>query len=247
MENSVVVCGQLDLKVVSEFLETTPPTHTQHCTNHHTNNVIDDSDTGLRHRHRPTTHHHRPNPPLIWGHSPPLGLPPLPLCPLPPPSLTEASLHLRLNLHHFRLNYTLLLLVAVLLSLLGHPLSLFVAFLTDLLWLYLYLFRDDELVVFNYTLDDRFVFVGLIVVTLFALILTGVWVNVLLALLIGGAVIGLHAALRIPEDFDDQESPFGALLGVVDSPRGSYSRVYGVTRALRMVFRYVDWVLIRKC
>ncbi|KAK2975547.1 hypothetical protein RJ640_011546 [Escallonia rubra] len=142
-----------------------------------------------------------------------------------PTSLTEASLHLRLNLHHFRLNYALLLLAAVLLSLLGHPLSLFVALLTVLLWLFLYLFRNDDLVVFNYTLDDRVVFVGLIVVTLFALILTGVWVNLGLALLIGGGVIGCHAALRIPEDFDDQESPFGALLGVVDSPRGSYSRV----------------------
>ena len=74
-------------------------------------------------------------------------------------------------------------------------------------------------------MDDRVVLAGLGVVTIVSLILTHVWLNVFVSLVIGSFLVCLHGAFRASDNLDDQETPYGALLSVVDSPRGSYSLV----------------------
>lgn len=61
------------------------------------------------------------------------------------------------------------------------------------------------------------------VVTVVALLLTRVWVNVVASIAIGVAVVCLHALFRGTEDLvtDDQDSPYGTLLS--DDPQGNYT------------------------
>ncbi|XP_073056753.1 PRA1 family protein D-like [Primulina eburnea] len=141
-----------------------------------------------------------------------------------PISLSESSYRLTQNLGFFLPNYALLILAIFLLALITHPLNLILFLCIFAAWTYLVFFRDEPLTLLEYDIDQKIVVGFLAVLTLGALFWTKAWLSLFLALIIGALVIFFHAILRAPED-SLEDSPYGSLLNVVDSPRGQYASV----------------------
>ncbi|KAK4755490.1 hypothetical protein SAY87_009247 [Trapa incisa] len=138
-----------------------------------------------------------------------------------PYGFADAMSRMRKNLNHFRVNYTMIMLAILFLSLLWHPVSLIIFIVVFVAWYFLYFSREETLVVLNYSVDDRIVIVGLSLVTIIALLLTGVGLNVLVSLLIVVVIVGLHAAFRNSENLyvDEESANEGGLFSIVgDQP-----------------------------
>ncbi|XP_031496449.1 PRA1 family protein B4 [Nymphaea colorata] len=139
-----------------------------------------------------------------------------------PDSLAEATARVRKNWTYFRVNYLILLSTVLTISLVSHPVSLFVLILLLSGWLFLYLFRSEPLVLFNRTFSDREVLGIMILLTIIVVFLTSVGSLIISALMFGLAIVCAHAAFRVPEDLflDEQESAGGFLsfLGGVPNP-----------------------------
>lgn len=126
-----------------------------------------------------------------------------------PPTLGEAYLRLRSNLIYFAMNYAIIILVIVFLSLLWHPISLIVFIVTMIAWIFFYFLKDEPLVLFGREITDSIILTVLAVVTLVLLLLTNATANILVSLLIGVVAVAAHAALRKAEEMYLEEEAAG--------------------------------------
>lgn len=124
-----------------------------------------------------------------------------------PSSFSHSLTRARTNLIYFRANYAIVILLVLFLSLLWHPISLIVFIIIMAAWLFLYFLRDEPLAVFGRTVDDRLVLIVMAALTVMLLLLTHATVNILVALLIGSALVVAHAAVRKTDNlFMDEET-----------------------------------------
>ncbi|KAL3824437.1 hypothetical protein ACJIZ3_020466 [Penstemon smallii] len=129
-----------------------------------------------------------------------------------PKGFHDAVARVKTNVAYFRMNYALVVLLILFLSLLWHPISLLVFIAMMAVWLFLYFFRDEPLVVFRRTISDRTVVIVLSVLTIFVLLLTHATINIVVAVLTGVVVVVIHAAVRKTDDLlVDEESDGGFL------------------------------------
>ncbi|KAK1430394.1 hypothetical protein QVD17_13098 [Tagetes erecta] len=139
-----------------------------------------------------------------------------------PLSFSELSLRFNKNIYTFRGNYAIVLLLVFIVTLILRPITAIMFILIIVAWIYFFLARDEPLVVFDFEIGDRLVLILLSVITVVAVAVASVWWNLFLSVMISVLLISLHAILMTP---DDTESPYGALLSVVDedgAERGSY-------------------------
>ncbi|XP_066386160.1 PRA1 family protein F2-like [Miscanthus floridulus] len=121
-----------------------------------------------------------------------------------PPSVGEALARMRRNTAYFRANYALAVLAVVAASLLWHPGTLFVLLFLCAAWFFLYFARPAQggqpLRVLGMEFDDGTVLATLCGVTVIAMLFTSVGWNVVGSVMIGGALVSAHAALRTTDD-----------------------------------------------
>uniref|UniRef100_A0A2C9WJ51 PRA1 family protein n=1 Tax=Manihot esculenta TaxID=3983 RepID=A0A2C9WJ51_MANES len=78
-----------------------------------------------------------------------------------PDSFASGLSRLRINLRYFHINYAIVVSICGALALIGSPFALILFSFIFALWLLLYFFREDPLVLWGYQLSDRLVFIEL--------------------------------------------------------------------------------------
>ncbi|KAI3716350.1 hypothetical protein L6452_23623 [Arctium lappa] len=131
-----------------------------------------------------------------------------------PHGISEAYSRVKTNTGYFRMNYAILVLLILFLSLFWHPISLIVFVVLMAVWLFLYFLRDEPLVIFHRVIDDRVVLTVLSVLTLVLLLLTGATMNILISVLVGIVVVVIHAVFRKTDDLslDEEGAEAGGYL-----------------------------------
>ncbi|CAN4120445.1 unnamed protein product [Withania somnifera] len=138
-----------------------------------------------------------------------------------PISFSDATYRINKNLRYFAGNYALIILLILLISLIIRPITLVLFLIIFAGWIYLYFYRNEPLELFGFDIDDKFVLGFLSLVTVVALLVANIWMNLVVSIGVGIVILCVHGALRAPEDQED--SPYGALLS--ESPRGNYTIV----------------------
>ncbi|XP_048324193.2 PRA1 family protein E [Ziziphus jujuba] len=111
-----------------------------------------------------------------------------------PSTFGEATARMKHNLYYYRISYSTITLFILLISVLWHPLSIVIFAIFFFGMLLGYCCNQDLTELLKGFLTVLWV------VTLVALLSTGFWLNVLVAISIGCVVVGIHAVFRSTDD-----------------------------------------------
>ncbi|KAF6175341.1 hypothetical protein GIB67_021846 [Kingdonia uniflora] len=117
-----------------------------------------------------------------------------------PHGFSDALSRVRTNFAYFRMNYAIIVLFVLFVSLLWHPISLIVFIAMMAAWMFLYFLRDQPLEILHRTINDRIVLIVLSVVTIVLLLLTHATWEIVGAVCVGVFVVLIHAVFRKTED-----------------------------------------------
>ncbi|KAL2480217.1 PRA1 family protein F2 [Abeliophyllum distichum] len=143
-----------------------------------------------------------------------------------PQTFNIALQRIKSNVSYFHVNYAIIVLFMLFLSLLWHPISLMVYIVNMAAWLFLYFLRDDPVVVFGYGVDERVILAVLTIFTVVLLLSTHAAVF-LMGMVVGVVVVVVvHASFRRTSDLIPDEELLGESpvdLKVTASASASYS------------------------
>ncbi|KAL3130954.1 hypothetical protein ABBQ38_000277 [Trebouxia sp. C0009 RCD-2024] len=134
-----------------------------------------------------------------------------------PTNLADATGRLRKNALYFKVNYLVVILTITAVTMALYPTSLIVLGCLALAWLYLFVVRQSPLVIGGRTFNNNEKFIGMAVISgIIIFFLTSVGTVLFTALGISCAAIGVHGALRQPDDLftDEAESQQGGIFGL---------------------------------
>lgn len=131
-----------------------------------------------------------------------------------PSSMQEAYSRLRRNAGYFRVNYLIIAVLTVAGSFITHPSSLLVLAGLLALWVYMFAIKQGPLVLGDKEFSEReklALMMGLSFMVVF--FFSNVGTVVMSAVLMSCAMIGLHGAMRVPDDLflDDTDANAGLL------------------------------------
>ncbi|XP_075494706.1 PRA1 family protein G2-like isoform X3 [Primulina tabacum] len=116
-----------------------------------------------------------------------------------PPSFSAATQRLRRNASYFSVNYAIIVTACAAVSLIGAPIALILIGFVFFLWLILHFFREDPLLIWGYHVNDWAVILGLVVISIAALWITGPLNNLSIGISVGLLIFVIHGVLRNPE------------------------------------------------
>ncbi|PIN12645.1 Prenylated rab acceptor 1 [Handroanthus impetiginosus] len=116
-----------------------------------------------------------------------------------PESFSAASLRFRRNASYFSVNYAIIITVCAAVSLIGYPIALIIIGFVFFLWLILHFFREDPLIIWGHQVSDWAVILGLVLVSVAALWITGPLNSLSIGIVIGLLISVVHGLLRNPE------------------------------------------------
>ncbi|KAG6469071.1 PRA1 family protein F2-like [Zingiber officinale] len=139
-----------------------------------------------------------------------------------PGSSGETFYRIRRNIGYFRSNYAISLLVALALGIIWQPSSLAASIALAAAWIYLYLGRDEPLVLFGRRFEDRTVLGLLSLATFFALVSTDLGSSVFRSIAAGTVLVAIHAVFRVTDDLflDERQAASGGMVAGMGAPMG---------------------------
>ncbi|KAK9049533.1 hypothetical protein SSX86_031498 [Deinandra increscens subsp. villosa] len=113
-----------------------------------------------------------------------------------PDSLSLAATRIRINSKYFLINYSIIITACTALSVIGNPRALLAFGLVFTLWLVLYFFREDPMVVWGHHVHDHLVTASLVFLTGIAIWNIGFVSNFLIGIGVGLLISIIHGAFR---------------------------------------------------
>ncbi|KAK1440157.1 hypothetical protein QVD17_05982 [Tagetes erecta] len=131
-----------------------------------------------------------------------------------PDSLNLAGTRIRVNSKYFGVNYGIITTACAAVSLIGDPTTLLTFALVFIMWLVLYFFREDPMVVCGHHVHDHFVTVCLVFITGIAIWYLGFVSNVVIGVMVGVLLSVVHAVFRNPQGvyFDEIDAEYEGLV-----------------------------------